>query len=136
MGASGEWVPLYITFFLGIILFTVVPSVVGSFCNIDDFINNPNFSPVDCPVNDYAPLMSHIINFIANGYDIELFNLEVFSANINLFSVFGKYPNNVVQQFLAKSLASFSFLPENWALVSLALFFIGLVYSVARLIRG
>lgn len=136
----GEWVPLYITFFLGIVLFTIVPSVVGSFCDIDGFLENPNFSPVGCEVNDYATFISPIVNFIANGLIIPLGLLDWLSLSngiaINPFSLFGLAPNNALQTFLGQSLSAFAFLPERMALMSIALFFLGLIYSIARLVRG
>lgn len=133
---GGEWVPLYITFFLGIVLFTVVPTTVSTFCDIDNFLENPNFSPADCPINDYALQVTPVANFITHGITIDLWGLLGSGIRINLFSVFGLFPNNVVQLFLSKSLASFAFLPEHTAITSLALFFLGLIYSVARLVRG
>lgn len=129
-----EWVPLYITFFLGAILFTLVPGIIEPFCDIEGFLNNPNFSPKDCPINNFALWTSSIVNFITNGLIVPLPALPDF--NINFFSLFGLFPNNVVQQFLGQSLSAFVFLPDDIAFLSLALFFLGLMYSIVRLARG
>lgn len=134
---------------ISIFLNTILSIWINAFAPIDvqAFLDNPNFSPSSTPIYDHGLITSSIASLISNGIPIVGGNsiLGLFGVDlaINPFSLFGIFPNNLIQNFISTNIAGLAFVPPVIAmpfliitLASIFGIFWVLISGVITIIKG
>lgn len=116
----GEWTPLYISLGIVFVVGFFIPMLVTGF--VPEGQTNPN------------SFISGYVDFVENGFtagEVALFGWTVFEGiNFNPFSWLGDTFHN----FYLSQLQAFSFIPNVIAVPLLFISFIGVVYTVIKML--
>lgn len=119
----GEYVPLYISFGILLIIGVFLPLIASSF--------------IDFEVIELSGFLGSMDTLIREGINLDVFDVTFFGIDLGIpnFDIFGML-GETIRDYFSNLLVTFSVIPVIILIPLISLMMVGFVYTIFKLIRG